>query len=77
MKSRIMEMHEIGMEESCWCKKSWTAGRGEVTRDSGAYLAGQVEILAKMLNNTSLSDVKHTFCVCEFSLLHPLSEILK
>lgn len=38
---------------------------GDTEGAAEAYLAGQVEILAKMLNNRSLSDVKPTFlCVC-------------
>lgn len=33
---------------------------------AAAYLAGQVDILAKMLNNTSFSDAKPTFlCMCD------------
>jgi len=35
-----------------------------------AYLAGQVEILAKMLNNRSLADVKRTFLCVRDSLLY-------
>lgn len=36
---------------------------GDEAGAAEAYLAGQVEVLPKMLNNISLSDVKPAFCV--------------
>lgn len=50
---------------------------GDEAGAAEAYLAGQVEVLPKILNHRSLLNVKPAFCVsvcvCESSLLYPPS----
>lgn len=60
----------MGLEGGCGCQKLWRGGR--VVRRGGteAFRAGQGEIIAKILNNRSLSDMKPTFRVRDSLLTH-------
>lgn len=63
--NRIIEKVEVGMESAA--VRSHGVGQRTVDKEGAAeaYLAGQVEILAKMLKSRSVSGVKPTLCVCD------------